>query len=44
MNKVEHFRMSASPFRATYGNFIGGKFMPAKSGRTFDTSSPSPAK
>jgi len=40
MNKVEHFRTSASPFKAAYGNFIGGAFVPAKSGRTFDNTSP----
>jgi len=40
MNKVEHFRTSASPFKSSYGNFIGGKFVPAQSGRTFDNTSP----
>ncbi len=40
MNKVEYFRVSASPFRASYGNFIGGKWVPAKSGRTFENTSP----
>jgi aldehyde dehydrogenase len=40
MNKVEHFRASASPFKSSYGNFIGGKFVPAISGRTFDNTSP----
>lgn len=40
MNKVEHFRISKSPFKASYGNFIGGTFVPAKSGRTFDNTSP----
>ena len=24
MNMVEHFRTAKSPFKATYGNFIGG--------------------
>ena len=40
MNKVEHFRTSASPFKTSYGNFINGQFVPAKSGRTFDNTSP----
>ena len=40
MNMVEHFRTSKSPFKATYGNFIGGKWLPAQSGRTFDNTSP----
>ena len=40
MNMVEHFRTSKSPFKATYGNFIGGKWVPAKSGKTFDNTSP----
>ncbi|MDZ4310890.1 MAG: aldehyde dehydrogenase [Cypionkella sp.] len=40
MNMVEHFRTSKSPFKATYGNFIGGKWVPAQSGRTFDNTSP----
>jgi len=40
MNNVEHFRTSASPFKSSYGNFIGGKFVPAISGRTFDNTSP----
>ncbi|MGD1915397.1 MAG: aldehyde dehydrogenase [Phycisphaerales bacterium] len=28
------------PFKATYGNFIGGKWVPAADGRTFDNTSP----
>ncbi len=40
MNKLEHFRTSASPFKTSYGNYIGGKFVPARSGRTFDNTSP----
>lgn len=28
------------PFKATYGNFIGGKWTPAADGRTFDNTSP----
>ena len=40
MNMVEHFRTSKSPFKASYGNFIGGKWVPAQSGRTFDNTSP----
>jgi len=40
MNMVEHFRTSKSPFKATYGNFIGGKWVPAQSGKTFDNTSP----
>ncbi len=40
MNMVEHFRTAKSPFKATYGNFIGGKWVPAQSGKTFDNTSP----
>jgi len=40
MNMVEHFRTSKSPFKASYGNFIGGKWVAAKSGKTFDNTSP----
>ncbi|MBC7479697.1 MAG: aldehyde dehydrogenase family protein [Pseudorhodobacter sp.] len=40
MNKVEHFRVTASPFKDHYDNFIGGKFVPAKSGKRFDNTSP----
>jgi len=40
MNKVEHFRTARSPYKTSYGNFIGGKFVPARSGRTFDNTSP----
>ena len=40
MNKVEHFRVAKSPYKASYDNFIGGKWVPAKSGRTFDNTSP----
>ncbi|WP_404714311.1 aldehyde dehydrogenase [Sphingomonas sp. MMS24-J13] len=32
--------LSKPPFANSYGNFIGGQFMPAKSGRTFDNVSP----
>ena len=40
MNMVEHFRTSKSPFKASYGNFISGKWMAARSGKTFDNTSP----
>ena len=40
MNMVEHFRTSKSPFKASYGNFIGGKWVAARSGKTFDNTSP----
>jgi aldehyde dehydrogenase len=40
MNKVEHFRTAKSPFKTIYGNFIGGKWVPARSGRTFANTSP----
>ena len=40
MNMVEHFRTSKSPYKASYGNFIGGKWVAAKSGKTFDNTSP----
>ncbi|MEO1278403.1 MAG: hypothetical protein AAFV77_05560 [Planctomycetota bacterium] len=28
------------PFKSTYGNYIGGKWIPAADGRTFDNTSP----
>ena len=37
---MEHFRQNKSPFKASYGNYIGGKFVPAISGKTFDTVNP----
>ena len=37
---MEHFRQNKSPFKASYGNYIGGKFVPAISGKTFDNTSP----
>jgi aldehyde dehydrogenase len=40
MNKVEHFRTAKSPFKAKYDNYIGGKWVPARSGKTFDNTSP----
>jgi aldehyde dehydrogenase len=40
MNKVEHFRVAASPFKTRYDNFIGGTFTPPKAGRYFDNTSP----
>ncbi len=40
MNKVEHFRVAASPFKTRYDNFIGGRFTPPNAGRTFDNTSP----
>lgn len=40
MNKVEHFRTAKSPFKARYDNFIGGRWVPARSGRTFENTSP----
>jgi aldehyde dehydrogenase len=32
--------LSKPPFAESYGNFIGGRFVPARSGRTFDNVSP----
>ncbi len=40
MNRVDYFRTSASPFKTNFGNFIGNNWVPAKSGRTFKTTSP----
>ncbi|NAZ36997.1 aldehyde dehydrogenase [Rubellimicrobium sp. CFH 75288] len=40
MNKVEHFRIASSPFKTRYDNYIGGQFVPARSGRTFENTSP----
>jgi len=40
MNKVEHFRVATSPFKARYDNFIGGKWVAPAAGRYFDNISP----
>jgi aldehyde dehydrogenase len=40
MNDVEYFRTYAVAFRATCGNFIGGQWVAAKSGRTLENTSP----
>ncbi|TRW99698.1 aldehyde dehydrogenase family protein [Paracoccus sp. M683] len=40
MNKVEHFRTKAAPFKTRYDNFIGGKFVAPRKGRYFENSSP----
>ena len=40
MNKVEHFRLAKATFKSTYGNFIGGEWVPARSGRTFSNTTP----
>ena len=40
MNKMEHFRVAKSPFKARYDNFIGGKWTAPKSGRYFENTSP----
>jgi aldehyde dehydrogenase len=37
---MEHFRVNKSPYKASYGNYIGGKWVPAVSGKTFDNTSP----
>ena len=37
---MEHFRQNKSPYKASYGNYIGGKWVAAKSGKTFDNTSP----
>ena len=40
MDNIESLRIVEAPFEASYGNFIGGAFVPAKSGRTFENLSP----
>src|ERR1700754_1045943 len=40
MTKVDRIRTSKPPFRAKYGNYIGGKFVEPLSGRYFDNTSP----
>jgi aldehyde dehydrogenase len=41
MNKPEFLdQRTRSPFKATYGNYIGGEWVPAGDGQTFDNSSP----
>jgi len=41
MNKPEFFdQRTRSPFKATYGNYIGGEWVPAVDGQTFDNTSP----
>jgi len=40
MNKVEFHRTAKSPYAPQYDNFIGGKYVPSKSGKTFDNLSP----
>lgn len=40
MNKVEFFRAAKSPFASRYDNFIDGDWVPPKSGRYFQNSSP----
>src|ERR1700761_6820870 len=40
MTKVDRVRTSKPPFRARYGNYIGGKFVEPVSGRYFDNTSP----
>ncbi|WP_210530270.1 aldehyde dehydrogenase [Rubellimicrobium arenae] len=40
MNKVEHFRVAASPYKTRYDNFIGGKFVAPNAGRYFQNTSP----
>lgn len=40
MNRPEFTRSSGAPFRARYGNFIGGKWAEPLSGRYFKNHSP----
>ncbi|HRP79310.1 MAG TPA: aldehyde dehydrogenase family protein, partial [Aquamicrobium sp.] len=40
MNKVEFHRAAKSPYASHYDNFIGGKYVPSKSGKSFDNTSP----
>jgi aldehyde dehydrogenase len=40
MTKLEPIRTAKPPFRAKYGNYIGGKFVEPVSGRYFDNTSP----
>ncbi len=40
MTKPDFIRTSKPPFKARYGNFIGGKFVPPAGGRYFENTSP----
>ena len=40
MTKFEFFREAKAPFKARYGNFIGGKFVEPAAGRYFENRSP----
>ena len=40
MNKIEFFREAKAPFKARYGNFIGGKWVEPAAGRYFENRSP----
>ena len=40
MNKVEFYRAAKSPYAKHYDNFIGGKYVPAQSGKSFENVSP----
>ncbi|KAA0970908.1 aldehyde dehydrogenase family protein [Aureimonas fodinaquatilis] len=40
MNKAEFSHTRKSPFKSSYGNFIGGKFVEPRSGQYFDNTSP----
>jgi len=40
MNKPEHITMRAAPFKARYGNYIGGEWVAPTAGRYFDNISP----
>jgi aldehyde dehydrogenase len=40
MNKVEFHRAAKSPYASHYDNFIGGEYVPSKSGKSFDNTSP----
>ncbi|MFC0384694.1 aldehyde dehydrogenase [Muricoccus vinaceus] len=40
MTKIDVARQGESPFKSRYGNFIGGQWMEAASGRSFSNASP----
>jgi aldehyde dehydrogenase len=40
MTKIEFFRDAKAPFKARYGNFIGGRWVEPAAGRYFDNFSP----
>jgi aldehyde dehydrogenase len=40
VNKVEFYRAAKSPYAKHYDNFIGGKYVPAQSGKSFENVSP----